>query len=431
MTNKAVLYVEQQITKYLKDYIEGNITQDDINWGDLNFVVPRCKELRIMDELHRQMQPYYEMYLFADSRLLGGKCFHCLYFIENTAKADDRFASWAEQFDLTDITEAWADILRKTDIVIGFYQKLLRILLEGGYNTDWQQLAGTLKSDLHQAEVYSDYKTGELMSFLHGVTMLMNTSWDDRKKMENFDLLCDNWDFLKLFYSVMIRRVIGCKLANFPAVANLLVQQPKFHQYIHIFYCVLCYRQESLNLSKKQLKKLEGQMGRISNIMDETKPSDALNELCDTLFPEDFQRMLDEYRPETREQVERERDRLRSEVGLLTDQMNDMADKLKNALERSVPIDYIESQLLRLSPGAALDLCSKLTLMLSDNAAWMKSMPQIKEKILQKKEEQDRQLTELLKKMALKSPVEVKVEQGGTAQITESGIINQLPNLLE
>ena len=229
----------------------------------------------------------------------------------------------------------------------------------------------------------------------------------------------------------MIRRVIGCKLANFPAVANLLVQQPKFQQYIHIFYCVLCYRQESLNLSKKQLKKLEGQMGRISNIMDETKPSDALNELCDTLFPEDFQRMLDEYRPETREQVERERDRLRSEVGLLTDQMNDMADRLKNALERSVPIDYIESQLLRLSPGAALDLCSKLTLMLSDNAAWMKSMPQIKEKILQKKEEQDRQLTELLKKMALKSPVEVKVEQGGTAQITESGIINQLPNLLE
>ena len=384
-----------------------------------------------MDELHRQMQPYYEMYLFADPRLLCGKCFHCLYFIENTAKADDGFASWAEQFDLTDITEAWADKLRKTDIGIGFYQKLLRILLEGGYNTDWQQLAGTLKSDLHQAEVYSDYKTGELMSFLHGVTMLMNTSWDDRKKMENFDLLCDNWDFLKLFYSVMIRRVIGCKLANFPAVANLLVQQPKFHQYIHIFYCVLCYRQESLNLSKKQLKKLEGQMGRISNIMDETKPSDALNELCDTLFPEDFQRMLDEYRPETREQVERERDRLRFEVGLLTDQMNDMADKLKNALERSVPIDYIESQLLRLSPGAALDLCSKLTLMLSDNAAWMKSMPQIKEKILQKKEEQDRQLTELLKKMALKSPVEVKVEQGGTAQITESGIINQLPNLLE
>ena len=105
--------------------------------------------------------------------------------------------------------------------------------------------------------------------------------------------------------------------------------------------------------------------------------------------------------------------------------------KLKNALERSVPIDDIETQLLRLSPGAALDLCSKLTLMLSDNTAWMSSMPLIKEKILQKKEEQERQMAELLQKVVEKSSVEVKVGQGGTAQITESGIVNQLPNLLE
>lgn len=165
--------------------------------------------------------------------------------------------------------------------------------------------------------------------------------------------------------------------------------------------------------------------------MDQTKPSDALNELLDTLFPEDFQRMLDEYRPETREQVERERNRLRYEVGLLTDQMNEMAEKLKNALERSVPIDYIENQLLRLTPGTALDLCSKLTMMLSDNKAWMANMPQIKEKILEKKAEQDRQVADLLQKVAEKSSVEVKVGQGGTAQITESGIINQLPTLLE
>jgi hypothetical protein len=229
----------------------------------------------------------------------------------------------------------------------------------------------------------------------------------------------------------MIRRVIGCRLANFSAVANLVAQQPKYHQYIHIFYCVLCYRQDSLNLKKKQLKSLEGQIERIHQIMDQTKPSDALNELCDTLFPEDFQRMLEEFRPETREQIEKERNRLRYEVGLLTDQMAEMAMKLKNALEHSVPIDYIEKQLLRLTPGAALDLCGKLTIMLSGNDAWMASMPAIREKIMQKKEEQDRKLAEVLKKVAEKSPVEVKVGQGGTAQITESGIINQIPNLLE
>jgi hypothetical protein len=431
MAYNKTIYIEQQLTKYLKDYSEGKITQDDINWGELSLVVRRCQELRIMDELHRQMQPYYEMYLYADSRLFGGRSWHCHSFIENTARYDDEFASFAESHDLIDITESWSEYLRSTDTGIGLYQKLLRILLESGYDTNWQQLAETLKSDLHQAEVYSDYKTGELMAFLHGVTMLMNTSWDDKKKMDCFELLCDKWDFLKHFYSVMIRRVIGCKLANFSAVANLVAQQPKYHQYIHIFYCVLCYRQDSLNLSRKQLKTLESQMGRISNIMDETKPSDALNELLDTLFPEDFQRMLDEYRPETREQLEKERNRLKYEVGLLTEQMTDMAMKLKNALERSVPVDYIEEQLLRLSPGTALDLCSKLTMMLSDNNAWMTSMPKIKEKILEKKEEQDRQLADLLQKVAEKSPVEVNVGQGGTAQITESDIVNQYPTLLE
>ena len=424
-------YIKEQLTRYLKDYSDGKISQDDINWGELNLVVRRCKELGIMDELHRQMQPYYEMYLYADLKLFGNRSWNCFNFIENTAMYDDEFAFFAESHNLIDITELWSDFLRRTDMSIAYYQKLLRILIEGGYETDWQQLAETLKNDLHQAEVYSDYKTGELMSFLHGVTMLMNTSWDDRKKMDSFELLCDNWDFLKHFYSVMIRRVIGCRLSNFSAVANLVAQQPKYHQYIHIFYCVLCYRQDSLNLSRKQLKTLESQIERIYNIMDQTKPSDVLNELCDTLFPEDFQRMLDEYRPETREQVEKERNRLKYEVGLLTDQMTDMAIKLKNALERSVPIDYIESQLLRLSPGAALDLFSKMTMMLSDNNAWMESMPNIKKKILKKKEEQDRQLADLLQKMAEKSPVEVKVGQGGTAQITERDIINQVPNLLE
>lgn len=172
-------------------------------------------------------------------------------------------------------------------------------------------------------------------------------------------------------------------------------------------------------------------MVRIHNIMDETIPSDALDELCDTLFPEDFQRMLDEFRPETRDEIERERNKLRYEVGILTEQMTNMAERLKDALENSVPISEIETQLLRLSPGTALDLCAKLTMMLSDNNAWMTSMPDIKEKILQKKEEQELQVAVLLQKLSEKQPVSVNVGAGGTAQITEREIINRPSGLLE
>lgn len=417
-------YIDSQITTFLKQLTNGEIADKDVNWFEMRSVVRRCREIGIMDELHRQLQPYYEMYLFADTKLMNGKNYNCLRFIEDCAKEDDFFASWAEQFELDAITEAWADHLRRADMYIGYYQPLVRLLIEGGYDTNWHQLAETLKNGLHEAEVYSDYKTGELIAFLHGVAMLMNTSWDVTKKMDLFDLLCNNWEFLKHFYSVMIRRVIGCRLPNFSAVANLLVQTTKYHHFIHIFYCALCYREPTLNLSKAQKKSLENQMNRIHNIMDNTIPSDGLNELCDTLFPEDFQRMLDEFRPETREQVERERNRLRYEVGLLTDQLSAMADRLKEALENSVPIPEIEKQLLRLSPGTALDLCGKMTLMLSDNKAWMASMPDIKEKILKKKEEQDRQLADLLQQMAGKTPVAVTAEQGGLVQITDKEIIN-------
>ena len=424
-------YVEFVITNNLKLLTEGKASQNDIDWATMNMEVRRCREMHFMDEVHIQMQPYYEMLIHADPKLFTGRVGFLYHFVLNTAEVDDQFASWAQKYKLLDMTEDWSDYLRKTDSDFHYYEKLIRILLEGGYDTNWQDLSEQLKLNLHEAEVYSDYKTGELMCFLHGVAMLMNTPWDDDKKMEFFDLFCDNWDFMKHFYSVMIRRVIGCKLPNFAAVANLVAQQPRYHQYIHLFFCALCFREDSLNLKKKQLKTLEERMAHIRNIMDETKPSEALNELCDTLFPEDFQRMLDEFRPETREQVEKERNKLRMEVGLLTTQLSEMAMKLKTALERSVPISDIECQLLRLTPGAALDICGQLTMMLTNNVAWMSSVAEIREKILKKKEEQERQLSEAMRTMAEKRSVEVKVENGGTAQITEHGDIRNLAELPE
>lgn len=418
-------YVEDMIIRPLRDWSDGSITLDNDDWWRLNNEVNVCKEMNIMDELHRQILPFYEKYLYAEPSVNKNGCHSFVSFITNVAKKDSLFIPWVEPANLINITESWSDSLRRIDGDISNYMSVIRLLLELGYETDWQELSNQLKAELHNAEVYSDYKTGELMCFLHGVSMLMNTPWEDDKKMENFNLLCDTWPFLKHFYSVMIRRIIGCKLGNFVAVTNLVIQKTQYHQYIHIFYCAVCFRQDSLGLSKKQLKSLEEKLVRIHNIMDETKDSHALDELCDTLFPEKFQRILDEFRPETREQIERDRNRLRYQVGMLTEQMTNMAEKLKDALEHSVPIADIEYQLLRLSPGTALDLCAKLTIMLSENMAWMSSMPAIKEKILQKKEEQDRQITELLLKISEKQPVSVSVGAGGTAQITEREIINQ------
>ena len=423
-------YIENYIISPLKEWSESNGTQDNTDWHSILQVVRMCENMHFMDELHEQMLPFYEKYLYGEGIGRSNIGYSFGNFICDVARIDNQFVSWAESADLIKVTESWSDSLRRINATISPYMAFVRLLLELGYTTDWQQLSERLKKELHEAEVYSDRTTGEVLCLLHGVAMLMKAPWNAGKKKENLELLFDTWDFLKHVYAVMIRRVIGCGLANFVAVANLVAQLTHYHQHIQIFYCVVCYRQDTLGLTKKQLKSLEEKLVRIRTIMDETKESHDLYELCDTIFPEDFQRMLEEFRPETREEIERERNKLRYEVGILTDQLTSMAEKLKNAVEHSVPIDEIESQLLRLSPGTALDLCAKLTLMLSDNKAWMSSMPAIKEKILLKKEEQDRKVSELLQVIAEKQPVNVNVGAGATAQITERDIINQSSGLL-
>ena len=106
MAYDKTIYIEQQLTKYLRDYFDGKITQEDIDWVELGLVVRRCQELRIMDELHSQLQPYYKMYLYADYRLFGNRTCNCLVFFENTARCDDEFVHFAESLDLIDIAES-------------------------------------------------------------------------------------------------------------------------------------------------------------------------------------------------------------------------------------------------------------------------------------------------------------------------------------
>ena len=54
-------YIDSQITIFLRQLANGEIVDKDVNWVELRNVVKRCHEIGIIDELHRQLQPYYEM----------------------------------------------------------------------------------------------------------------------------------------------------------------------------------------------------------------------------------------------------------------------------------------------------------------------------------------------------------------------------------
>jgi hypothetical protein len=70
-------------------------------------------------------------------------------------------------------------------------------------------------------------------------------------------------------------------------------------------------------------------------------------------------------------------------------------------------------------------------MMLSDNEAWMKSVPEIKKAIIAKQREDEQKMEELLQTLKDSPKMDVTVQSGATAQITEKEIVNGLPNLLE
>ena len=66
---------------------------------------------------------------------------------------------------------------------------MLKALLQTDCQQDWHRLSEELKEMLFKAEVYSDYKTDEVLCVLHAFTMIMQQDWTKEKKAENLELV--------------------------------------------------------------------------------------------------------------------------------------------------------------------------------------------------------------------------------------------------
>jgi hypothetical protein len=123
--------------------------------------------------------------------------------------------------------------------------------------------------------------------------------------------------------------------------------------------------------------------------MENTPQSDALDALCNLLFPEELNEYLAKHRPKDARQLREEIARLREELGETTRQMNlqvqTMADKMKALLEASVPIEEIEQELLMLDYNEAMGVFMQLNTLLLNNKAWMNNAANIRRKIYQLK----------------------------------------------
>lgn len=350
------------------------------------------KDAMYKSTLHTMMLPYYEMYLHGDTRLCKPNMENIRLRMKRVIDDDDQFGRWASEQDLIAAAEGWGDNMKRIseDKRIFQYFHLLEALQQTGCCKDWEALSKELKEMLFKAEVYSDYKTDEVLCVLHAFTMIMQTDWTAEKKAENLELLRRQWLFMKHYYSVMTRHIVGVKWTQFSDVTKTVMEASQsFKPHLHIFYSGLMDCVDELPLDRKQRRQMDKLILRLEEEMNRHEPSDMLYELCDTLFPEDFQRLLREHRAKSYKEVEDEshrKDELITQMQKQNIQLKNDLDKAKEVLQQmivsAIPIKDIDKELEQYPPAMAWELLTQLNAspVLSAIDAWHNSYPSLLKK---------------------------------------------------
>ena len=124
-------------------------------------------------------------------------------------------------------------------------------------------------------------------------------------------------------------------------------------------------------------------MAKLEDILKTTLQREDLDELCNIIFGSDFEEMM-KTRYMSYDELDKQRRELQDSVGELSSEMEKVTKKFAEAVESRVPVDLIETQLLRLDPSTASAIFGNLSLLLAKDPAWAKIQPELSEKIMQK-----------------------------------------------
>lgn len=389
-------YIQDSIINRI-ERLMGNEKVNDVNlwekYGSKGLTPQKDSMYRSM--LHAMMVPYYKMYLNGDTRLCcaGSKLESIGREMAQVIADDDQFGSWASEQNLIASAECWGDNMKhyeKESKRIYRFFHVLELLLQTDCQQDWKRLSEELKGMLFKAEVCYDYKTDEVLCILHAFTMIMQQEWTKEKKQEQFHLLNQQWLFLKHYYSVMTRHIIGVKWTKFYDVTKTVMEASQsFKPHLHIYYCGLMDCVDELHLDRKHQRQMEKLILQLQEEMNRCEPSEMLYELCDTLFPEDFQRMLREHRPKSYKEVEDEslrKDELIKQIQKQNKQLKSDLDATKEVLEQmilsSIPIKDVDAELEQYPPAMSWELLLKLneSPILNAFEAWHNAYPALLKK---------------------------------------------------
>ena len=435
-------YIKDAVISPLERLMNGDSGEPEVNLYEKYYLQggypPKDSVYRSM--LHAMMVPYYEMYLNGDTRLCcaGNRLEFVGRKMESIIEDDDQFGNWASDKDLINAAENWGDNLKRFEKesrrIYRFFH-VLEVLQESDCQQDWRDLSQKLKEMLFKSELCYDYKTDEVLCVLHAFTMIMQQNWPKEKKKEMLDLLNQHWLFLKHYYSVMIRHIIGVKWTRFHKVAEtVMTSSQSFKPHMHIFYCGLVDCVDELHLDRKQQREMDKVMLLMQEEMNRVNEhSELLYPLCDAIFPEDFQRLLREHRPKSYKEVEDEshkKDELIKQIQKQNKQLKGDLDATKEVLEQmilsSIPIKDVDAELEQYPPTMAWELLLKLneSPILNAFEAWHNAYPALLKKYrgrLVESMNQQKELNEAIKE-GVNRPT-YKYEAGSTHDDKRSQLV--------
>ena len=388
-------YIQDTVISHLERLMNGDNGEPEVNLYEKYYMQggypPKDSVYKSM--LHAMMIPYYRMYLNGDHQLCKPNMEFIRLQMKRAIDDDDQFGRWASEQDLIISAEGWGDNLKRIpedERIKKQYFYVLKALLQADCQQNWHSLSEELKEILFKAEVYSDYKTDEVLCALHAFTMIMQQDWPKEKKTENLELLRLQWKFMKHYYSVMIRHIIGVKYTDFYDVAMTVMKASQsFKPHMHIFYCGLMDCVDELNLDKKHQRKIDKICLQMQEEIIRHEPSDMLYELCDAIFPEDFQRLLRENRPKSYKELENEsdqKDELIKQLRYQTSRTCKELEKSKGIIEKmvlsSIPIEDIDGELEQYPPEVAFGMLRDLQAnpIISMQNAWREHYPTLLKK---------------------------------------------------
>lgn len=409
----------QHISLKLREEIKRIDSVESFIFNQMKQDVEKMISNGMMVDIHEIMEDFYEDYLWR--KIESTKAW---YFIDFVAHRDEFFGEWAtDKIDLMKLTDAWIDRGDSRTLL-----SLLTRLGQTGYETDWQELRSLLDEKLRRMEVVGTREgfkeTGYFNCLLHAFTMIMISDKSVEVKMRLIEQFSQQWAFLRIVYSLMVRRIVGFNYTNFAQLAQYVVGgQQDFDPYLHLVYSPLKERFEELVELGTKRESLTRALDKIEKIMQNTQPSYDLDDLCETLFPEEFCDMLNRHRPMSYCELECELSKVRASaaatIETLEDRVEDLASKYASLIEESITVGQIEKELTSLPTILSLPIWSQLNMLLAHHTEWLKQTGTIRDKILAK------QMQEMQLNMNITAQAGANVN-GIVQQQTNTGI---LPNL--